>query len=360
MFFKYLFFLLISLNVFSVEQSLIINIPAGSSDESFYITGDFCDWKPDCLKLGSLNDFSIKIPLLNEWKGSKIKITKGSWELEACDRNGQALPDIKLNEYKSLQVINIHSWCNSNLDQGESFHFYYFFQSLKKYRRVNIYIPKDYSYDPIDSSFVLFLDGQNTFDATRSAFGYEWRADEAVEKLQLNSKILVSIDNGGKYRTEEYHYFKKGKDFSREISNEFLKSLCEEFFLKSKCVGNIIVGSSLGAIFAFTTSFSYPEVFSKSISLSFPAFAYDDFVFRFLDEQSGIPSNQNIFYFDFGGLGQDRNYGEHFKRFLNKTEVQKLNFIWNKFPYHGHNELNWGQRLPFIFKQMIFKDLFSM
>ena len=34
-------------------------------------------------------------------------------------------------------------------------------------------------------------------------------ADETVEALGLKDKILISIDNGGRDRTDEYHYFRR-------------------------------------------------------------------------------------------------------------------------------------------------------
>lgn len=344
-----------SFNVFSseLEKELIINVPAGSEDNSYFMTGDFCQWEPDCLRLGSLNEFSIKIPFFKGLNKSRIKITKGSWESEACGSNGRPLENIELHKYKKLQVINIETWCDSKETLGKRFFFYYYFKSLKKYRRVSVYIPQSYKKETENSSFILFLDGQNIFDASRSAFGYEWRADETSEALELEDKILVSIDNGGRYRTEEYHYFKKGKAFAEEIAGEFIDSLCEEHFYKKSCGNNTIIGSSLGAIFAFTTAYSNPGVFSKSISLSFPAFAYDDFVFKYLNEEISQPPSDNTFYFDFGGFGQDADYDIPFSRFISNESIQRLNFIWKKFPFHGHNELNWGQRLPFILKQVL-------
>ena len=44
--------------------------------------------------------------------------------------------------------------------------------------------------------------------------------------------------------------------------------------------GNFIVGSSLGAIFAFTTAYEYSDVFIGGAGLSFPAFAYEYYVFN--------------------------------------------------------------------------------
>lgn len=355
MLFKFTFLFFLSFNLFSYDQELVINVPAGERGESYYLTGDFCDWKPDCLKLGELDNFSIKFPLYEAIKQSKVKVTKGSWDSEACDKNSRPLNNIELSKRKKLQVINIVSWCDEKKAKGEKVYFYYFFKSINKYRRVDVYIPSGFKQGPNDSSFILFLDGQNVFDSNRSAFGYEWRADEAAEGLKIEDKILVSIDNGGRYRTEEYHYFKKGKDFSQEIANDFINSLCEEFLNKEKCDGNIIAGSSLGALFAFTTSFTHPEVFSKSISLSFPAFAYDNYVFKFIKQQRKLPPKENLFYFDFGGFGQDANYEEPFERFISESIIQKLSIKWKKFPYHGHNELNWSQRLPFIFENTLTK-----
>ncbi len=312
------------------------------------MTGDFCGWRPDCLKIGKTNDISIRFVVPKELEKSEFKLTRGTWESEACHLNGEPLSNLRFRYSGVLKVLNIPAWCDSPTSDGKRLNFNYYFESLETSRRVDIYIPTNLDINSPESSFILFLDGQNIFDKERAAFGIEWRADEIAEQLGLEDRILVSIDNGGRNRTEEYHYFKKGKQLAKELSEKFIPSICSKYFMKSSCKGNSIVGSSLGAIFAFTTAYEYSDTFSKSYSLSFPAFAYDDYVFKFIKEVRKTPLSESMFYFDYGGLGQDQTYGPHMQRFLGLEKVSKLRTFLRVYPFHGHNELNWSQRLAEI------------
>ena len=163
--------------------------------------------------------------------------------------------------------------------------------------------------------------------------------------------VVIALDNGMGNRTEEYHYFKKGKIFASDIVNTLLPEMRKRFNLSSERKDTYIGGSSLGAIFAFTTAYEHSNVFSGGIGLSFPAFAYENYVFKFLDS---VKSPKLIkFYLDYGGLGQDENYGPSLKDFFSRRELKKHRIYWKKFPHHGHNEISWSHRLSYSIKRLI-------
>ena len=67
-------------------------------------------------------------------------------------------------------------------------------------RRVTVYLPAAYDYEPERRFPVLYMhDGQNLFDAGRASFGAEWRVDETVDWLteqgHIEPIIVVGVDN---------------------------------------------------------------------------------------------------------------------------------------------------------------------
>ena len=298
---KYLFFLVlfVSTNSFGFSKTIVLNVPSTGDGDPVFITGDFCGWRPNCLLVGGTDEVSLSVSVPREMENSLFKLTRGTWESEACDSLGRPLPNMRLGE---RGIINIPAWCDAPAANGERFIFNYYFESLGKSRRVDVYIPEKFKFEAKKTSVILFLDGQNIFDSNRSAFGVEWRADEAIELLGVEDKILISVDNGGRSRTEEFHYFKKRKKFAEELSLRFMPEMCEKFLLKNTCRNNTIIGSSLGAIFSFTTSYEFPEIFSTSYSLSFPAFAYDDYVFEFVEKVDRDTNSDGLFILILEGL----------------------------------------------------------
>ena len=101
---------------------------------------------------------------------------------------------------------------------------------------------------------LILLDGQNVFDPMDSAFGVEWGADESVEELIKNfgkGMVVIALDNGMGNRTQEYHYFKKGKIFAGDIVKTLLPEMRKRFNLSSERKDTYIGGSSLGSNLCF-------------------------------------------------------------------------------------------------------------
>ena len=74
---------LVLLSVFSIEifaKNLIVSVPYNFYNDNYYLTGSFCGWVPDCLKLKKLDQTTYFTNIDERIYFSELKVTRGSWE----------------------------------------------------------------------------------------------------------------------------------------------------------------------------------------------------------------------------------------------------------------------------------------
>lgn len=161
-----------------------------------------------------------------------------------------------------------------------------------KKRKIRIYLPENYSKKE-KYPLIIFADGQNIVDKYTASFS-SWELDKRMHQLlkkEKHSFILVGIDSpkNGKDRILEYGFsnvpFKKmydkdddlelgshlkayGDDLISNVVHTIIPSIESSF----SCSGErIVVGASMGAIFAINSILLYPSFFSGAFCFS-PAF----------------------------------------------------------------------------------------
>jgi predicted alpha/beta superfamily hydrolase len=294
----------------------IVKVPAGTPNQAkVYLAGNqdlFGPWKPNQFQLQKQNDGHYRCEATFP-VGTDIeyKFTRGSWASVEKSETGAEIQNRRLRVEKDVELsIEIASWAIPAKEQdstatGDLRWKDFDSKLLEGKRRVTVWLPPNYkshnrqhsksSNTPIDRSastpseaitterypVVYFLDGQNMFDASRAAFGTEWKADETAKALANRNPplrlILVAIDNSQE-RMSEYTPVQdkvgdsvvggQAEKYLTFITQEIKPWIDSEFATDPRPESTAIAGSSLGGLFALFAAFQKPDVFGRAISMS--------------------------------------------------------------------------------------------
>lgn len=220
----------------------------------------------------------------------EYKITRGSWQSSEVDANGNSLPNrtsiftendtvhLTISGWEDLDgKVEKPSTANGQVNVWDEA---MYMPQLDRYRRICIYLPKNYEKSNTAYPVLYMLDGQNIFDSKRSYSG-EWGVDETLSKIEDEggrAAIVVAIDNGGDARIDEYSPFVNDEygggegEATVKFIVETLKPKIDTTFRTLKDSQNTgIMGSSLGALLAHFAWFKYPEVFGR-VGIFSPAY----------------------------------------------------------------------------------------
>ena len=189
-----LLLILPSLGIAQVKVKIIVKSSSIKSGQQIYISGNqstFGNWNPMNVKLDRFNDsvwtkeFSFEKNTLLEFK-----FTKGSWDTEALDEEGNIPENYSFTLQTDTTIsIRIPNWKDSrtNLQGQVTGNVVY----LKNFKGRNV-LPRDIvvwlppGYDSVGSKYypVLYMnDGQNIFDPATSSFGVDWQLEETADSL---------------------------------------------------------------------------------------------------------------------------------------------------------------------------------
>jgi predicted alpha/beta superfamily hydrolase len=234
-------------------------------------------------------------------------------------------------------------------------------------RNIHIYLPPDYGSDKERRFPVLYMqDGQNLFDPKLSFAGTAWGIDETAQKLiqrkAIPSLIIVSIENAGHGRINEYtpvRYRGKGGEaylYSRFIIEEIKAFIDSEYRTLPGREFTGIGGSSLGGLFSLYVGLKRPDIFSRLAVMS-PSLWWGGG--HILHEALALPKRiPSRIWLDIG-----KREGMHFKNQTNYLERILLSKGWQKnrnprfadfryleAPKAGHDEYSWGARFDKVLK----------
>jgi predicted alpha/beta superfamily hydrolase len=142
----------------------------------------------------------------------------------------------------------------------------FYFPHLNRYRRIWVYLPKDYEASGNRYPVIYMHDGQNLFDEF-NAFGNEWGIDETLDARHGNV-IVVGIDNGEEYRMAEYRLYDhpehgpaEGAQYLKDIT-EIVKPFVDNLLRtlpQRETTG--IAGSSMGGLITLYAGLYFPQIF---------------------------------------------------------------------------------------------------
>ena len=239
-----------------------------------------------------------------------------------------------------------------------------FITALNRYRKIRIYLPKEYSLSEKKYPVLYMHDGQNLFDDRTSYMG-EWGVDEALDSLHIATGlelIVIGIDNGQEKRMTEYGPWDHTK-FGRAEGPEYVKFIVEElkpmidkqYRTMPSQKSTAIMGSSMGGLISHYAMIKYPQVFGK-IGIFSPSYWYADEIWY--ETKSRVPNNHQKIHLLVGkkeGIQTVKNV-EKMAQIFAETSVSSENMLTVIDETGEHNEKFWRKHFPNAVKFLFLND----
>ncbi len=264
---------------------LVVTDEATRKLDDIYLAGNFNDWKPRAFDyklkpLGTRREITLRNLAAGHYK---FKFTRGNWDKVETTAKGEDIADREIDLQNDTSInISIAGWkddypvkprSNTASAQVHIIDTAFFMPQLNRYRRIWIYLPKDYAQNNKKYYSVLYMqDGQNLFNEQTAPFG-EWGVDECLDTLEQPAGkecIVIGIDNGLDKRNNEYDpydndKFGKGEgkqyvDFLAHTLKPFIDSNYRTIKDKNH---TFIAGSSMGGLISLYAVMQYPKIFGS-------------------------------------------------------------------------------------------------
>lgn len=227
---------------------------------------------------------------------------------------------------------------------------------LNRTRRIWICLPEGYEESDLSYPVWYMHDGQNLFDMATSFVG-EWEVDESLESMisaACSRSIIVGIDNGGQFRTDEYAPWinfdsgdgGEGEEYAQFIINTLKPFIDLHFRTLSDREHTVTSGSSLGGLISAYLILKYPGTFSKAALFS-PALWFNHDEMMALAETADPLPGTRIYM----AAGQNESatmvaYMTELKTILEEQGLPGQDIEFSVDPSGQHNEGFWGQKFP--------------
>ncbi len=345
---------------------------AVAGNDPLYIAGSFNQWQPSNpkyqLQQDSAGNWFIK---LSAPKNDilEFKFTRGSWDKVETLPDGSDIPNhaIKVKNDTALSYT-IQSWkdlhqpqprLHTATSQVQIIDTAFYLRALGVYRRIWLYLPKDYATSNKRYPVLYMQDGQNVFDAYTASFG-EWAADEILDSVSSQTGkncIVVAIDHGGVSRMTDYNPYNSPR-FGKGAGKLYVQSLVQSVkpFIDARyrtlpdAAHTWIAGSSMGGLISLWAVMQYPNVFGGAGILS-PALWIAHQIKK--DAETLLKRYKGKLFFYAGGMESP-------------TMITDMDTVISKLSLHskaaitrrvensaGHNEAAWKYIMPEFVKEML-------
>lgn len=368
-----------------VEVVLVVTVPAGTRGP-VYLTGNLPrlgPWKPDAVALTAAADGTYRTTVsAPPGFDLEFKFTLGSWAGVEKAADGTELPNrsLKVPAEPTTIAVTVARFADGTaapasrpstvtgtlvlIDNVDS-------PQLRNRRTVRVWLPPGYDNASTDRYPVIYFhDGQNCFDAATSAFGSEWKLDEAatdlITKREIPPVILVGIDNAGGARIDEYTATRTGlgggkADAYAEFVTATVKPLIDSRYrTRPDRASTFTAGSSLGGLVSLHLLRKYPDTFAGAGVIS-PALWWDDrAVLRALEADiTPFPPNTRL-WLDIGTAeGPPGQWGQHvthtrdLRTLLLARNLPEQNLSYLEAENAAHNEQAWATRASAILRFLL-------
>jgi predicted alpha/beta superfamily hydrolase len=362
-----LFSLGFSVSLFS-QYNVQIRLDSTYSKD-VYLAGNINNWNPaDSIYRFKQSENGLVLEFQTTQSLIEFKLTQGSWTRVEKNNQGIDISNRKhqLREGNNILRLNAEKWGDgsssvaSTLSKQVSILSDSFYShKLLAFRRVWIYLPRNYTEDSLRSYPVWYMhDGQNLFDNSTS-FSGEWQVDEILDRLDLkgsNNAIIVGIDNGGAERLHEYSPWynekykmgAKGESYINFIVEE-LKPFVDSTFRTLRCRQfTTIGGSSMGGLISLYALLAHQEVFGNALVFS-PAFWFakpelDSFL---INHPIKLPSKIHFLAGKMEGPDVVRDM-ESVRSQLAESDLLEYDYVVRELG--EHNEAFWASEFESAFK----------
>jgi predicted alpha/beta superfamily hydrolase len=360
--FSFLLFIFHSFSQYTLRL-VVTNIATRKLDD-IYIAGNFNDWKPGETEyklkpLGTRKEITLSNLSAGHYK---FKFTRGNWDKVETTEKGEDIQDREIDLQNDTSInISIAGWKddspvkprqNTATAQVHILDTAFFIPQLNRYRRIWIYLPKDYTQNSKKYYSVLYMqDGQNLFNEQTAPFG-EWGVDECLDSLENqngNECIVVGMTEYNPYDNDKY-----GKGEGKQYVDFLAQTLKPFIDAKYRTVKDMnhtfIAGSSLGALISLYAVMQYPQVFGRAGVFS-PAFWFEPSMYEDMQKISFTKMPQFYFY---AGVKEDETMVNDMQRMEKIINAKNCcNIIEYISPTAQHNETYWRKYFPGFYKWLM-------
>lgn len=358
-------FSVISLTGFAQYRlSIVVNdFPASGAGEPFYVAGSMNQWNPaDSNYRLSYNSNAYMLSISDVRPGQySFKFTRGNWKAVETTADGSDVSDRVVTIQSDTTIYcSIAGWKNdfqSTLKVSTSsaqVHVLpdsFFMPGLNRYRKIRVYIPKDYKKNTKRYPVMYMHDGQNLFDDADAPYG-EWRIDETLDSLiSLGHPpcIIVGIDNGPQ-RINEYLPFDsdeygkaEGDDYLSFIVTVIKPYIDKRYRSLPGKEHTYIAGSSLGGLISYYAMLRYPSVFGNAGIFS-PSFWIAPDISQCTDSLGRTITGKMFFYI---GEQEGRKHVDLMRTVADMAGEKSKAIIYTVTdPLASHNETAWRKWFP--------------
>jgi predicted alpha/beta superfamily hydrolase len=310
---------------------------------------------------------------------AEFKVTLGRWDRVEKDSLGRDIPNRQISEGDGgtgggRMQVDVQGWgqpyIRPHTVQGEiHYHDRFYSHLMGNLRTLSVWLPPDYATDPSRRFPVLYMhDGQNLFDAARSAFGSEWEVDEAamycITRRLTRSFIVVGIDNTsdrfGEYTpTAAGGIGGRGPLYGRAITEEMIPFVDAYYRTLDGPANTFVAGSSLGGLISLYLVRQHPQTFGGCAALS-PSLWWDnEALLRDVEREARWAAGKRV-WVDIGtaeeGWGDE---GSHVARTLRMRDalVRAGLKLESQLACHvvdgaHHTESAWALRMPDVLQHL--------
>ncbi len=338
----------------TARVSFVVQSSKVSPQELIYVTGNtssFGPWNPQRLALLKLEDGTwigtCKLPL---YEPIELKFTRGSFETEESDVNGQPLVHQFILMRDTIIKDRIRYWKDQQIGQNTVIvpdnaplspdveptpepvkivkppfvfvrkHTDLIGEGVTK-RDITVYLPKSYETDEYRSYPVLYVhNGQQRYYSSNTFNGQDWEVSQVAKDLmqsgQIEDVIVVDIHNQNdvNFRLYSADFNKNYRSFLTENLKPFID---QNYRTLQDPLDNASMGADMGGLWAFALAWESPHQFGKAICFS-PIFDFTRYYVTYCKKVRETPDYRNIrIYFDNGVSTKEKRLEEGIERMLN-------------------------------------------
>jgi len=337
----------------------ILNNSNSFVDDPLFLSGTFNNWA-EHLKIGLIPQQGEQITYLLENVKSgdlELKISRGNWDNLSSSKEGKLeLPHISKIQKDSEVNLTIEAWRDQfpKSTASKQVHVldeHFFFPDLNVFRKVWIYLPKDYATSSERYPVIYMHDGQHLFDEATSvgrAGPVEWMVDETIDEANIPA-IVIAIDHAKTYELRQQEYLvnpshttekAQGWDYLEDIVNSLKPFVDKHYRTIPDAMHTAMIGSSIAALLSIYAGIKYPQVFGTIASFSPSIWMDEQNLYNYskkkLQEKGENRKNQELYFY----IGdKERRF-----RLMDEQNNMKLDldkyYDWLKGNYEGELKLD--------------------
>lgn len=364
------------------EITFLVSVPDNTpADKPIYIVGDHPNlggWRPGSIFLARRDDGRYEITLDLPAGKHEYKFCRGNWDTVERSASGGDVANRMLNVTSDATIeVSVANWAGlqpvktSTVVGNLQFHRDMASNHLANARTIAVWLPRDYDTDDSIRYPVFYMhDGQNLFDAATSAFGVEWQADEAADRLIREKKIEPLIIVGIYNTPERMNEYTPDRDAERKAGGDgdkYAKFIIEElkpmidktYRTKPDRENTAIGGSSLGGLISLHIAMEHTDVFSKCAAVSPSLMWNDQAILKRIRKQKAKPLKRLKLWFDMGtkegrqieSYSTALQYTQTLEKYLKKAHREPdVDYKYVEVKNGEHNEASWAARIDEILR----------